>query len=161
MKKGLILLDKPYLIIVNGPNLNRLGLRVPELYGNKTLTDVINLVRSVADTYGFDVLDIQSNYEGELIDFLQEHGPKASGIIINPGAFGHYCIALRDCLEDISRPTIEVHITNIHKREAFRHHLVLSAAVTGQIVGLGVDVYRYAAEALCNRAMQDPNGGHP
>jgi 3-dehydroquinate dehydratase II len=152
-------LDQPYLIIVNGPNLNRLGLRVPELYGNKTLPDVIELVRSVAEPQGVGVLDVQSNYEGELIDYLQEHGPGAAGIIINPGAFGHYSIALRDCLEDINRPTIEVHITNVHKREAFRHQLVLSAVVTGQIVGLGVDVYRYAAEALCSRIKQNDGGG--
>jgi len=143
-------MDKPYLILMNGPNLNRLGLRVPELYGNKTLPDVVEMVRSLAESYGVEVRDFQSNFEGELIDFLQEYGPSAIGIVINPGAFGHYSIALRDCLEDISRPTIEVHITNVHKRESFRHHLVLSAVVTGQVVGLGIDVYRYAAEALCS-----------
>jgi 3-dehydroquinate dehydratase-2 len=131
-------MEKPYLILMNGPNLNRLGLRVPELYGNKTLPDVVELVRSVADAYSVEVRNLQSNIEGELINYLQEHGPGAIGIVINPGAFGHYSIALRDCLEDISRPTIEVHITNVHKRESFRHHLVLSAVVTGQIVGLGV-----------------------
>jgi 3-dehydroquinate dehydratase-2 len=144
-------MEKPYLILMNGPNLNRLGLRVPELYGNKTLPDVVEMVRSVAAAFGAEVRDLQSNFEGELINYLQEHGPGAIGIVINPGAFGHYSIAIRDCLEDISRPTIEVHITNVHKRESFRHHLVLSAVVTGQVVGLGVDVYRYATEALCSQ----------
>ncbi|WP_201318919.1 MULTISPECIES: type II 3-dehydroquinate dehydratase [unclassified Paenibacillus] len=155
------MVEKPYLVVVNGPNLNRLGLRLPDLYGSQTLSDVIQLVRSVADTYRVEVRDIQSNHEGALIDFLQEHGPGAMGIIINPGALGHYGVALRDCLEDIKRPTIEVHITNVHKRETFRHHLVLSAVVTGQIVGLGVDVYRYAAEALCNRMKREEAGGQP
>jgi 3-dehydroquinate dehydratase II len=144
-------MEKPYLVLLNGPNLNRLGVRVPELYGNQTLPNVVESVRSVASAYGVDVRDLQSNFEGEMINYLQEHGPDAIGIVINPGAFGHYSIALRDCLEDISRPTIEVHITNVHKRETFRHHLVLSAVVTGQIVGLGIDVYRYATEALCSR----------
>lgn len=153
------MLEKPYLILMNGPNLNRLGLRVPELYGNKTLPDVVDLVRSVAAPYGVEVRDFQSNFEGGLIDFLQQNGPGAIGIVINPGAFGHYSIALRDCLEDIKRPTIEVHITNVHKRETFRHHLVLSAVVDGQVVGLGIDVYRYAAEAICWSWKEEQAGG--
>lgn len=147
-------MDKQYLVLVSGPNLNRLGIRKPELYGHQNLKSVIELVRAVTESYGVDVLDFQSNREGDLIDFLQQHGPDALGIIINPGAFGHYSIALRDCLEDINRPTIEVHITNVHKREEFRHHLVLSSVVTGQILGLGINVYRYAAEELCLRGRQ-------
>ncbi|WP_067617612.1 type II 3-dehydroquinate dehydratase [Alicyclobacillus acidiphilus] len=142
-------MPNPYLLLINGPNLNRLGVRKPDTYGTRTLQDVVDLVRETAQGYGVEVLDKQSNHEGELIDFLQQHGPEALGIIINPGAFGHYAYALRDCLEDIDRPTIEVHISNVHKREAFRHQLVLADVVQGQVVGLGTDGYRYAAIALC------------
>lgn len=145
---------KPYLIVVHGPNLNRLGVRRPDTYGRRTLPDVIAMVQTVADAYGLDVRDVQSNHEGALIDFLQQHGPEAVGILINPGAFGHYSYALRDCLEDIDRPTVEVHISNVHKRESFRHQLVLADVVLGQVVGLGTDGYRYAAEALCQRWQQ-------
>ncbi|AEJ43624.1 3-dehydroquinate dehydratase, type II [Alicyclobacillus acidocaldarius subsp. acidocaldarius Tc-4-1] len=138
-----------YILLVHGPNLNRLGVRKPEVYGQRTLADVVELVRSTALPFGFDVIDRQSNHEGDLIDFLQQYGPGAHGIIINPGAFGHYSYALRDCLEDIDRPTVEVHISNVHRREPFRHQLVLSDVVTGQIVGLGLEGYRLATLALC------------
>ncbi|MFB5191133.1 type II 3-dehydroquinate dehydratase [Alicyclobacillus fastidiosus] len=148
-------MDKPYLVVIHGPNLNRLGVRKPETYGHRTLADVIALVKSVADGYGLDVLDKQSNHEGDLIDFLQMYGPDAAGILINPGAFGHYSYGLRDCLEDIDRPTIEVHISNVHKREAFRHQLVLADVVMGQVVGLGTEGYRFAADALCRQYQHD------
>ncbi|GEO25800.1 3-dehydroquinate dehydratase [Alicyclobacillus acidoterrestris] len=148
-------MEKPYLVVIHGPNLNRLGVRKPETYGTQTLDDVISLVRSVADGYGLDVLDKQSNHEGDLIDFLQLHGPGAAGILINPGAFGHYSYAIRDCLEDIARPTVEVHISNVHQREPFRHQLVLGDVVMGQVVGLGTEGYRYAADALCRRYRKD------
>lgn len=139
------------VLVVHGPNLNRLGVRKPDTYGTQTLADVIELVRKTVEPYGYDVLDKQSNHEGEIIDFLQTYGPTAEGILINPGAFGHYSYAIRDCLEDIDRPTIEVHISNVHKREPFRHQLVLADVVMGQVVGLGTDGYRYAADALCRR----------
>lgn len=138
-----------YILLVHGPNLNRLGVRKPEVYGQRTLADVVELVRSTALPFGFDVIDRQSNHEGDLIDFLQQYGPGAHGIIINPGAFGHYSYALRDCLEDIDRSMVEVHISNVHRREPFRHQLVLSDVVTGQIVGLGLEGYRLATLALC------------
>ncbi|WAH38993.1 type II 3-dehydroquinate dehydratase [Alicyclobacillus dauci] len=147
-------MSAPYLLLVNGPNLNRLGVRKPDTYGRQTLSDIIALARNTAEPHGLAVVDFQSNHEGALIDFLQERGPGAAGIVINPGAFGHYSYALRDCLEDIDRPTIEVHISNVHKRESFRHHLVLSDVVIGQVVGLGTEGYRYAVEALCRRFKQ-------
>lgn len=147
-------MDSPYLLLIHGPNLNRLGVRKPETYGTRTLADVIRLVRETALPYGIAVVDKQSNHEGALIDFLQEHGPNALGVIVNPGAFGHYSYALRDCLEDIARPTIEVHISNVHQRETFRHQLVLADVVLGQVVGLGTDGYRYAVEALCRRVVE-------
>ncbi|MBX5437382.1 MAG: type II 3-dehydroquinate dehydratase [Alicyclobacillaceae bacterium] len=139
---------RPYVLLVNGPNLNRLGVRDPQIYGTETLADVERRVRAVTAPRGVEVRSFQSNSEGALIDFLQQHGPGSLGIILNPGALAHYGLALRDCLEDIGRPVVEVHISNVHKREPFRHHLVLSAVVTGQIVGLGTAGYELAAEYL-------------
>lgn len=111
---------------------------------------MVDSTREVSLPYGVDIKDVQSNYEGELIDFMQKNGPDSIGIIINPAAFSHYSIALRDCLEDINKPTVEVHISNIHKREAFRHHSVISAVSTGVVAGLGLDVYPLAAKFLCD-----------
>lgn len=140
--------DKPYILLVNGPNLNRLGIRKPDVYGTVTLADIVGEVRDYAEARGVAVMDYQSNHEGDLIDFIQEHGPGSLGMLINPGALGHYGLALRDCVEDISKPTIEVHISNVHRREAFRHHLVLSEVCIGQVVGLGWQGYVLAAESL-------------
>ncbi|RIV29144.1 type II 3-dehydroquinate dehydratase [Alicyclobacillaceae bacterium I2511] len=143
----------PYLLLVNGPNLNRLGVREPEIYGTESLIDVVSSVRSVATEYGVEVDSFQSNHEGELVDILQQHGPASLGIIINPGALAHYGYSLRDCLADIDRPTVEVHISNVHQREAFRQQLVLSGVVRGQIVGLGTLGYRLAALYLLQIAV--------
>ncbi|MCL6598453.1 MAG: type II 3-dehydroquinate dehydratase [Alicyclobacillus macrosporangiidus] len=140
--------ERPYLLVVNGPNLNRLGLREPQVYGTETLHEVCARVREAADAFGVAVKDFQSNHEGALIDFLQQYGPGAIGIVLNPGAFGHYGYALRDCVADIGRPVIEVHISNVHRREAFRHQLVLAPVVLGQIVGLGTAGYVLAARHL-------------
>lgn len=154
------LASRPQLLLINGPNLNRLGTRRPEIYGSTTLADVVQQVQDLADRYDVQVVDFQSNHEGEIIDFLQREGPNAVGIIINPGALGHYGLALRDCLEDIARFTIEVHISNVHRREVFRHHLVLSPVVAGQVVGLGTDGYLLAAEYILKRGQQDDKGGN-
>ncbi|MBX6352912.1 MAG: type II 3-dehydroquinate dehydratase [Thermoflavifilum sp.] len=139
---------QPYLLLINGPNLNRLGQRDPNTYGTETLADVERRVRQVAQAAGVDVRAFQSNSEGELIDILQREGPEAMGIIINPGAYAHYSYALRDCLADLSTPIVEVHISNVHRREPFRHQLVLSSVVTGQVVGLGTLGYELAAQYL-------------
>ena len=139
---------RPYVLLVNGPNLNRLGQRKPEVYGSQTLADVVRQVREVAEGFGVDLRDYQSNSEGSLVDYLQQQGPEALGIVINPGALAHYGLSLRDCLEDIARPTVEVHISNIHRREGFRHHSVLSEVADGQIVGLGTHGYRLATQFL-------------
>jgi len=147
-------LDEPYLIVVNGPNLNRLGQRSPELYGVTTLQQVITNIEAVANPFGVTVRAFQSNHEGELIDFLQEFAADSVGIIINPGALAHYGIALRDCLEDMAKPTIEVHISNVHKRDLFRQQLVLAAVVVGQVVGLGVQGYTLAASYLLSSMME-------
>ncbi|MCL6593522.1 MAG: 3-dehydroquinate dehydratase [Alicyclobacillus sp.] len=147
---------QPYLLLVHGPNLNRLGQREPHIYGSETLADVCAKVRRLADARGVEVRAFQSNHEGALIDFLQEHGPGALGILINPGALGHYGYALRDCLADLGRPAIEIHISNVHRREPFRHHLVLADVVTGQVVGLGTAGYELAAWHLLNLADSRP-----
>lgn len=137
-----------YVLLVNGPNLNRLGQRDPGVYGTETLADIVQRVQAVATEFGVAVKSFQANSEGAIIDYLQEHGPAARGIIINPGALAHYGWALRDCIADLGRPTVEVHISNVHRRESFRHQLVLAPVVTGQIVGLGSAGYGLAARHL-------------
>ena len=140
--------DGPTILVVNGPNLNLLGTREPHLYGSTTLPEIVDRLAEAA-RQGIPALSIeafQSNHEGAIIDFLQEHGPTCAGIIINAGAFTHYSYAIRDALANIQAPAVEVHITNIHAREPFRHHSVISDIVAGQIVGLGVNSYGLALE---------------
>lgn len=138
------------ILLVNGPNLNRLGVRNPDVYGTETLATITERVRVIVESHGFRLQDMQSNQEGELIDFLQQHALSARGIIINPGAFAHYSYALRDCLSDVGAgcPTVEVHISNVYRREPFRQHSVLAPVVTGQISGLGTRGYDYAADFI-------------
>lgn len=135
-------------LVLNGPNLNLLGTREPGIYGATTLDDIVAGLEKQAGlaTPPATITAIQSNHEGALVDAIQEHGPSVQAIIINPGALGHYSIAIRDALTGVGTPTIEVHISNIHAREEFRHHSVISAIVRGQIVGLGVDGYRLALD---------------
>lgn len=135
-------------LVLNGPNLNLLGTREPAIYGHTTLADIIRgleLQAASADPPA-DIVALQSNHEGVLVDFIQQQGPDAAAIIINPGALSHYSIALRDALTGVRTPVIEVHISNIHAREEFRHHSVISAIARGQIVGLGIDGYRLALD---------------
>ncbi|SFU89762.1 type II 3-dehydroquinate dehydratase [Alicyclobacillus macrosporangiidus] len=150
--------ERPYLLVVNGPNLNRLGQREPQVYGTETLHDVCVRVREVTEACGVAVKDFQSNHEGALIDFLQQHGPGSIGIVLNPGALGHYGYALRDCVAEVGRPVIEVHISNVHRREAFRHQLVLAPVVLGQIVGLGTAGYVLAARHLLDLWRRERGG---
>ncbi len=137
------------ILVVNGPNLNLLGEREPEVYGRATLADVEQMVRDACAAWDVEVKPFQSNHEGALIDFLHEYRKRARGVIVNPGALAHTSYALHDALKAMPAPTIEVHISNIHAREPFRHHSVVSAATRGQIVGLGVRGYLLAAEWLC------------
>ena len=136
------------VLVINGPNLNTLGTREPSIYGSRTLDSIMEeLAAHAADgDPGFEIDTLQSNHEGVLIDFLHVRGPSALGVIINPGALSHYSYALRDAISGIRKPTVEVHLSNIHARESFRHHSVIAAIVTGQIVGLGVEGYRLALE---------------
>ena len=141
------------ILLVNGPNLNMLGTRQPEVYGNRTLADIEkDLVEAgAAGNPSLKVVPVQSNHEGELLDAIHTIGKDADGIIINAGALTHYSIALRDALTSIDTPAIEVHISNIHAREEFRHKSVISAVVIGQIAGLGEDGYHLALEWFRNR----------
>ncbi|HET7754144.1 MAG TPA: type II 3-dehydroquinate dehydratase, partial [Anaeromyxobacteraceae bacterium] len=138
------------ILLVNGPNLNLLGEREPEVYGSTTLADIERLVTETCAQYGIEVLAFQSNTEGALIDFIHEHRHQARGIIMNPGAFTHTSYALHDCLKGVRAPTIEVHISNVHAREEWRRRSVISPATHGQIVGLGPAGYWLAAVHLCN-----------
>ena len=137
--------------ILNGPNLNLLGQRQPEIYGYETMADVEAACRKVAGAAGHDIFYAQSNREYELIDWIHEARGKASGIVINPGAFTHTSVAILDALNTFEAPVIEVHISNIHKREVFRHHSYISTRAEGVIAGLGVEGYELALRHLIGR----------
>jgi 3-dehydroquinate dehydratase-2 len=142
------------ILVVNGPNLNLLGEREPEIYGPGTLADVEQMVRDACAPYGVEVLAYQSNWEGALIDFLQEHRADAQGVILNAGALTHTSRALHDCLRALPCPTVEVHISNVDAREEWRRESVIAPACLGQIAGLGVAGYHYAALHLCGLLAQ-------
>ncbi len=135
------------ILLVSGPNLNMLGTRLPGIYGSQTLSDIEELVRKRAAEWDVEISSFQSNHEGALIDFIQANRA-ADGMIINPGAFGHYAYALRDALENFDGGIVEVHISNVHAREEFRHNLVLSPVVDGVVAGLGWRGYLGALDAL-------------
>ena len=139
------------ILILNGPNLNMLGVREPGTYGSQTLADVEALCRGEGESLGVEIDFRQSNHEGELITWIQQARGVASGIIINPGGYSHTSVAIPDALRAVALPTLEVHLSNIHAREAFRHHSYVSAAALGVICGLGADGYRFAIMALAAR----------
>ena len=125
------------ILIIHGPNLNLLGKRKKEIYGDKTLSEIDVMLQQHAKELGVDISTTQSNSEGNLIDFIQEESPNADGIIINPGALTHYGLSLRDALSDTNLPVIEVHLSNIYAREEFRHRSVIAPIAKGQVTGLG------------------------
>ena len=137
------------ILLVNGPNLNLLGEREPEIYGHTTLHEIEKLVHDACAGWNVEVKAFQSNHEGALVDFLQEHRTRARGIVINAGAYTHTSYALHDCLKALPVPAVEVHISNIHAREAFRRQSVIAPACRGVIAGLGIRGYLLAAEWLC------------
>jgi 3-dehydroquinate dehydratase II len=136
------------IYILNGPNLNLLGKRQPEIYGAETLADVEAHCAAVAKEAGLAVTMLQSNWEGQIVDWIHEAREKASGIIINPGALTHTSIAVLDALMAFDGPVLEVHISNIHKRESFRHHSYVSRRAEGVIAGFGVEGYALAMRRM-------------
>jgi 3-dehydroquinate dehydratase-2 len=138
----------PQVLVIHGPNLNMLGKREPEVYGSTTLAEIDQQIAHKAKVLGIQVEVFQTNQEGAMVDIIQQALGRMAGIIINPGAFTHYSIAVRDALAAVDLPTIEVHLSNIYKREEFRHHSVIAPVVRGQISGLGPLGYLLALEAL-------------
>jgi len=140
---------------VHGPNLNLLGLREPAVYGRQTLDDVNAALASLAAELGVEVEWHQSNHEGALVDFVQEAAPRVDGFVVNAGAYTHTSIALRDALAGVARPYVEVHISNVFAREAFRHASYLAAGAVGIVSGFGVDSYRLGLRALVGRLREE------
>ncbi len=136
------------ILLVHGPNLNLLGERKPEVYGTTTLLEIENDVAAVAGERGAALLCFQSNHEGAIIDFLHEHRKFADGVVINAGAYTLTSVALRDAIEAIQLPVVEVHISNTHAREGFRHVSLIAPVCLGQVTGLGREGYTAAAELL-------------
>lgn len=137
------------IYVLNGPNLNMLGTREPDTYGRATLADVEQLCAETAQSFGLAADCRQSNHEGELIDFIHEaHARNAAGIVINAGGYSHTSIALHDALVAVKIPTVEVHISNIHAREDFRHHSFTAKAAFASLAGFGIDGYRLAINGL-------------
>lgn len=141
----------PQLWVLNGPNLNMLGLREPEVYGRETLADLEAACRDCADRLGAALVFRQSNHEGVLVDWIQESRGAAAGIALNAGAYTHTSVALRDAIAAAETPTIEVHLSNVHAREPFRHRSLIAPVSIGVIAGLGSDGYLAALEALARR----------
>lgn len=138
------------IMILNGPNLNLLGQRQPEVYGRDTLADVERICAEVATPKGFEICLLQTNHEGQLIDWIHEARHGAAAIVINPGAWTHTSVAILDALNTFEGPVIEVHISNVHKREAFRHHSYVSLRADGVIAGLGIEGYALATRRICS-----------
>lgn len=143
------------ILVLNGPNLNMTGLREPHIYGSATLDDINNALNDAAASLGVALDFVQSNHEGVLIDRIHEAPMQYDGIILNAGAFTHYAYALRDAIASIPLPVVEVHMSNVHKREEFRHHSVISPVCIGVIAGFGSFSYHLALAALLERFKQD------
>lgn len=137
-------------LVINGVNLNMLGIREPGIYGNDNIESLMNRVKNKSNELGVEVEFFQSNYEGAICEKIHQSLGVFDGIIINPGAFTHYSYAIRDALGSVKIPAVEVHISNIHKREEFRHHSVTVPECVGQICGLGLKGYELALEALAD-----------
>jgi len=135
-------------LVINGVNLNMLGIREPDVYGKNTLQTLEGMIKEKAEKLNVEVECFQSNFEGEICEKIQSALGVYDGIVINPGAFTHYSYAIRDALGSVKINTVEVHISNIHKREEFRHNSVTASECIGQICGLGFDGYLYALEHL-------------
>ena len=137
-----------HILVLNGPNLNLLGTRQPEVYGTQTLDEIVTGLRHHAKTRGVELRDQQSNAEGELIGALHDARSWADGVVLNAGAYTHYRIALRDAIAAIELPVVETHLSNVHARERFRHRSVISAVCTGVVAGFGPASYLLALDGL-------------
>jgi len=144
------------ILVLNGPNLNLLGTREPEIYGRTTLNDINEILRERAKVAGVDEIDfLQSNFEGELVEAIQKARGRYDFILLNAGALTHYSIALRDAIAAVPVPVIELHLSNIHRREEFRHKSVIAPVVVGQICGFGVDSYIAALDIAIRKLQKD------
>jgi 3-dehydroquinate dehydratase II len=139
------------ILVLNGPNLNLLGTREPEVYGADTLDDVLDRMRRHVEGRDVELRSVQSNIEGELVDALHDARTWAGGVVFNPGAFTHYSIALRDAISGTGLPVVETHLSNVHAREEFRHRSVLAAVCVGVVAGFGADSYLLALDGLLAR----------
>ncbi|MCP2253972.1 3-dehydroquinate dehydratase [Prauserella aidingensis] len=140
------------VVVLNGPNLGRLGTREPGVYGATTYAGLVELCTATGAEQGLDVDVRQTDHEGEMVGWLHEAADLGAPVVLNAGAWTHYSIAVRDAAAQLSAPLLEVHISNVHRREEFRHHSVLSDIATGVLAGFGVDGYRLALEWLARRA---------
>ncbi|MGE4384498.1 MAG: type II 3-dehydroquinate dehydratase [Endomicrobiaceae bacterium] len=136
------------ILIINGPNLNLLGTREPDVYGKLTLNEIENRLKSLADTLKVEIECFQSNHEGEIVDKICNAQNVFDGIIINPAAYTHTSVAIRDAVSAVKIPTVEVHISNVYSRDEFRHNSFIAPVSVGQISGLGLDGYLYALQYL-------------
>lgn len=141
-------MSKPKVLVLNGPNLNLLGTRQPHIYGAETLADVERCCVEAAAALGLEIEFRQSNAEHQLIDWLHEARTRIAGVVINPAGYTHTSVALADALAAIDKPVIEVHISNVHRREAFRHHSYVSLVAQGVICGCGTEGYVFALQRL-------------
>ncbi|MFM7203998.1 MAG: type II 3-dehydroquinate dehydratase [Myxococcota bacterium] len=142
--------DRPRILVLHGPNLNMLGLREPDKYGVMTLAAIQERLNSMASERGYELHHFQSNHEGSLVDKIQEGRTIFAGILINPAAYTHTSVAIRDALLAVDLPVVEVHLSNIHRREPFRHHSYVADIAVGQISGFGPESYFLGLQALIN-----------
>lgn len=138
------------ILVINGPNLNMLGQREPEKYGSETLSDIEEMLHTYSFELGATIETFQSNIEGEIVDKIQQGIGTIEGILINPGGYSHTSVAIRDAISSVSIPTVEIHMTNIHAREEFRHHSIVAEVCVGQVSGFGSNSYKLGLKALCD-----------